>query len=437
VSDTPFESSDNSSISDIEDSTIEGVCGTLVSDIENDSEIDVYINASHNLKDEILGSLAKVFRRCNFGEMRVGSRGGTSIRDMELSSKKSLIVFTDTNVDFKSDDEAFFLIPRDVCVVSYSFYRREISEAAKQILEKISVFRDYVENVECISNLKRMYEVDMSMFDDMHVPVPAIEGAIDIAQEQYDLLFPGISTLNYKHDNHLANLGDIDMAIEAESFDFKPSKWFINSSRTVYSSLLRTAQGGLNPQNTVALLGSMDQRNFQVERQGEPQSCDTMLQAIHQTLEKVGRSDYMSILKEYNDNPIMDVLDIGAFEEYISKQTAEAQIALVNCDFNDLVIDFKKLSRIKLMYDIYRKLESLGRVRTDDEEKFRELFISFKDNISSLDDMTLMPLLQKAVEIRSPQYAASQVQVIVMCMKKLAEDHESFYKLHVNPLVQF
>lgn len=40
----------------------------------------------------------------------------------------------------------------------------------------------------------------------------------------------------------------------------------------------------------------------------------------------------------------------------------------------------QKGDHVNLMYDIYRKLESLGRMDKMNEEKLYDTFISFKDN---------------------------------------------------------
>lgn len=565
---------------------------------------------------------------------------------------------------YVEDDMIYFAIPRDLKIVSYSFEKREITEEAKKIYDRVSVLRDYTDETSSFRSLERAY--DSTRIEELSVELAPISCPIQVLQQEYDQLFPGISTISYLHDHHWANQGDIDVDITVPRMEIDFTKWYLRPKIFGSFSRLRTAQGGLNPQTPLALVGSAMQRSFEVEYQATAQSVRrSVADAIVKALSLIGvrypdGRNFLHVLDEYQKDPLT-VINDDAFAEYISKQTPEAieriavedlgdefikyhmhclmnkdttkpkldgsiatttpvvqtivynqqymnatvspqfeiltrrlmdllrpevqmfigksipeleklindnvyfggefptwgdadgskfdksqqefallcelyiykllgwrgfdfdkwfeavdhksmlsyraklrlQLAFqrssgnkntalsnstvmllavfskVNIEYDQLLcainlgddITFaihgpinldgfddavggifnisvkcmvssqgyilghyilQKGDRVKLMYDIYRKLESPGRMDKMNEEKLYDTFISFKDNVKTLDDELWLPLLQKAVEVRNPHLANSNVRLIARAMKTLSVDFDAYKELYEN-----
>lgn len=613
----------------------------------------------------MFASAAVAKRRLGLEKMpilvRTLSRKG---KNRSINKDARLFITISQAKKFAEEEMVYFSIPRDIKMVYYSFEEREMSEKAKEVFKKISVLRHFSQEKSTFRSLRRVYD-SSDIPSDTPVPIPTISGALHVLQQEYDNCFPGISTISYRHDHHWANQGDIDIDITVPRMEIDFTKWFLPPKIMAAASKLRTAQGGLNPQTPLALLGSAMQRNFEVEYQAMAQSVSrSVAETVANAMSKIGfrtpgGANYLHHLDYCQKNPIDSALAMDAVAEYLSKQTpavvercatedlgdefikyhvhclmnkdttkpkldgsissttpvvqtivynhqhqnatispqfeiltkrlmdllrpevavfigksveelekhinnnvyfgaetptwgdadgtkfdkSQQEFALL-CElylykllgwndfdfekwfdasdhkrmmsyrakmrlllafqrssgnrntalgnsivmllavFSKLNITFEQLvcainlgddivfaihgplnlegfddavggifnisvkctvssqgyilghyivsrgDKVKLMYDIFRKLESLGRDDKMNEEKLKDTYISFRDNVKTLDDETWLPLLQKAVEMRNPHLAAANVRMIAIAMKSHAVDFETYKGLH-------
>ncbi|KAG0738144.1 hypothetical protein G6F57_013371 [Rhizopus arrhizus] len=240
---------------------------------------------------------------------------------------------------YVEDDMIYFAIPRDLKVVCYSFEKREITEEAKKIYGGVSVLREYTDETSSFRSLERAY--DSTRIEELSVELAPISCPNQVLQQEYDQLFPGISTISYLHDHHWANQGDIDVDITVLRMEIDFTKWYLPPKIFGSVSGLRRAQGGLNPQTPLALVGSAMQRNFEVEYQATAQS---VRRSAAKALSLIGvrypdGRNFLHVLDEYQKDPLT-VINDDAFAKYISKQRPEAIERIAVEDLGDEFIKY-------------------------------------------------------------------------------------------------
>uniref|UniRef100_A0AAT9H7A6 Replicase large subunit n=1 Tax=Rhizopus microsporus virga-like virus 1 TaxID=3156536 RepID=A0AAT9H7A6_9VIRU len=264
---------------------------------------------------------------------RVTSKG----RKKTLKKNSRLYIFQTKDSTFIQEELLYFSVPRDVRIVCFTHSRSELSDAAKTILEKLSVMRVMKDEDEIFVRYQNPHAPPST--DICKVPLATVADPLYILQEQYDKAVPGVSTQTYVHDNHIIAKGDVDVQVPVSRMELHLNQWSVDEVNGA-TSALRTAQGCLNTQKVYLILSSLLKRNLAPEYQCTPQNLEhTCVEIISTVFDSIGHKNWRKSFKEFQEEGL-DAIPISAFETYVNKQPLEKQERIAKGSLDDEDINY-------------------------------------------------------------------------------------------------
>lgn len=220
-----------------------------------------------------------------------------------------------------------------------------------------------------------------------------INNPVQVMQDCYDQMFPGLSIVDYSQDAGQVNYSDLEISFDALKMNLSTSAIQGLKDIKCVKSRLRTSAGPNRPQATKETLIALQKRNLDVPFLEENNSFEDVLQSTWETsINEYFIPGAREKLAEYVAHKVVPTIEnCRTWTERLDPKVAEA---LLRLDFNLLLCDPKKYelmikSQVKPKCDKsaiadYSALQTVVYHTKEINAAFSSCFLELRDRLMSL-----------------------------------------------------